>query len=127
MASSLMHIPGVDAVYDDESEWGPEPWRRGAPILRIEVRKWSDLLVISPLDANTLTKVVNGICSNLLTSVVRAWDTDGTIDGKKKSIVVAPPCILLCGIIRLPQNKSESSRGSGVSRMMRKEMAGLKC
>ena len=30
MASSLMHIPGVDAVYDNESEWGPEPWRRGA-------------------------------------------------------------------------------------------------
>ena len=90
MASSLMHIPGVDAVYDDESEWGPEPWRRGAPILHIEIRKWSDLLVISPLDANTLAKVVNGICDNLLTSVVRAWDTDGTIDGKKKSIVVAP-------------------------------------
>ena len=57
----------------------------------IEVRKWSDLPVISPLDANTLAKVVNGICDNLLTSVVRAWDTDGTIDGKKKSIVVAQP------------------------------------
>ena len=58
MASSLMHIPGVVAVYDDESEWGLEPWRRGAPILHIEVRKWSDLLVISPLDANTPAKLV---------------------------------------------------------------------
>lgn len=88
--SSLMHIPSVDSVYDDASEWGPQPWRRGAPILHIEARKWSDLLVISPLDANTLAKIVNGICDNLLTSVVRAWDTDGTIDGKKKSIIVAP-------------------------------------
>ena len=91
MASSLIHIPGVDAVYDDESEWGPQPWGRGAPILHIEVRKWSDLLVISPLDANTLAKVVNGICDNPPTSVVRAWNTDGTINRKKKSIVVAQP------------------------------------
>ena len=42
-------------------------------------------------DANTLAKVVNGICDNPLTSMVRAWNTDGTIDGKKKSIVVALP------------------------------------
>jgi len=88
--SSLMDIPCVEAVYDDASEWGPEPWRRGAPILHIEARKWSDLLVICPLDANTLAKIVNGICDNLLTSVVRAWDTDGTVDGKRKSIIVAP-------------------------------------
>jgi hypothetical protein len=27
---------------------------------------------------------------NLLTSVIRAWDTDGSIDNKKKVIVVAP-------------------------------------
>ena len=61
------------------------------PILHIEVHKWSDLLVISPLDANTLAKVVNGICDNPLTSMVRAWNTDGTINGKEKSIVVAQP------------------------------------
>ena len=50
---------------------------QGSPILYIEVRKWSDLLVISPLDANTLAKVVNGICDNLLTSVSSlgyGWD-----------------------------------------------------
>lgn len=27
---------------------------------------------------------------NLLCSVIRAWDTDGNIDGKKKIIAVAP-------------------------------------
>jgi len=37
-----------------------------------------------------LTQVVNGMSDNLLTSVIRAWDTDSSIDMKKKIIVVAP-------------------------------------
>ncbi|KAK4199330.1 putative Phosphopantothenoylcysteine decarboxylase [Triangularia verruculosa] len=88
--SSLLHLPNVEAVYLDEDEWGPQPWRRGASILHIELRRWADMLVIAPLSANTLAKIVNGMSDNLLTSVVRAWDTDGSIDLKKKYIAVAP-------------------------------------
>jgi phosphopantothenoylcysteine decarboxylase len=33
---------------------------------------------------------VNGMSDNLLTSVIRAWDTDASVDGKKKLILVAP-------------------------------------
>jgi phosphopantothenoylcysteine decarboxylase len=88
--SSLLHLPNVDAVYDDASEWGPEPWRRGAEVLHIQLRKWADILVIAPLSANTLAKVVAGMADNLLTSVVRAWDTTGKIDGVHKKILVAP-------------------------------------
>lgn len=87
--SSLSAIPGVDAVYSDDSEWG-EPWTRGRSILHIELRRWADVLVVAPLSANTLAKVVSGICDNLLTSVVRAWDTDGRVDGTRKRILVAP-------------------------------------
>lgn len=43
-----------------------------------------------------MAKIVGGFADNLLTTVVRAWDTDGTLDrpdpmmlGKKK-IIVAP-------------------------------------
>uniref|UniRef100_A0A4W5MAE5 Phosphopantothenoylcysteine decarboxylase n=1 Tax=Hucho hucho TaxID=62062 RepID=A0A4W5MAE5_9TELE len=51
-------------------------WRqRSDPVLHIELRRWADLLVIAPLDANTLGKIASGICDNLLTCVVRAWDT----------------------------------------------------
>ncbi|KAK3327416.1 flavoprotein-domain-containing protein [Cercophora scortea] len=88
--SSLLHLPNVDAVYDDAAEWGPHPWRRGASILHIELRRWADIMVVAPLSANTLAKVVNGMSDNLLTSVIRAWDTDSSIDNKKKLIVVAP-------------------------------------
>ncbi|KAK4121426.1 flavoprotein [Parathielavia appendiculata] len=88
--SSLVHLPNVDAVYRDHDEWGPQPWRRGASILHIELRRWADMLVVAPLSANTLAKVVNGMSDNLLTSVIRAWDTDASIDMKKKIILVAP-------------------------------------
>lgn len=53
------------------------------PVLHIELRKWADVLVIAPLSANTLAKMANGLCDNLLTNVVRAWDPT-------KPIIVAP-------------------------------------
>jgi phosphopantothenoylcysteine decarboxylase len=37
-----------------------------------------------------MAKIVNGLCDNLLTSVVRAWDVTGSIDGVKKKIIVSP-------------------------------------
>ena len=37
-------------------------------MLHIELRKWADMLVIAPLDANTMAKIVNGLCDNLLVS-----------------------------------------------------------
>ncbi|KAJ4396167.1 hypothetical protein N0V93_000386 [Gnomoniopsis smithogilvyi] len=95
--ASLLEIPGVDGIYLDEDEWGrgatvgPEGvWTRGASVLHIELRRWAHLLAIVPLSANTLAKIVNGVCDNLLTSVVRAWDADGRIDGRRKRILVAP-------------------------------------
>ena len=38
-------------------------------------------MVIAPLSANSMAKIVNGIADGLITSVFRAWDTTGTIDG----------------------------------------------
>lgn len=43
-------------------------------MLHIELRRWADVLLLAPLSANTLAKVSNGLCDNLLTCVVRAWD-----------------------------------------------------
>ncbi|KAI0479717.1 putative flavoprotein [Xylaria cf. heliscus] len=65
--------------YIDADEW-KVPWVRGAGILHIELRRWADLLVIAPLSANTLAKIVGGFSDSLLTSVVRAWDPWGEQD-----------------------------------------------
>ncbi|CAG9997573.1 unnamed protein product [Clonostachys byssicola] len=88
--TSLLSYPGVEAIYDDASEWGPEPWRRGGPVLHIELRRWADIMVIAPLSANSLAKLVNGMSDNLALSVCRAWDTDGQVDGQRKRMLVAP-------------------------------------
>ena len=57
----------------------------------------SHILVVAPLSANMLAKMVHGMSDNLLTSVTRAWNTDGSIDlpgsgrpNRVKRIVVAP-------------------------------------
>jgi len=79
----------IDGIYFDEDEWS-KPWVRGDKILHIELRRWAHVMVIAPLSANTMAKMANGISDNLLTSVVRAWDTTGMIDMRKKHIMIAP-------------------------------------
>ncbi|OJJ44041.1 hypothetical protein ASPZODRAFT_135486 [Penicilliopsis zonata CBS 506.65] len=87
--ASLAALPGVDGVYQDEDE-RTDSWTRGAGILHINLRKWADILVVAPLSANTLAKIVHGVSDSLLTNVIRAWDTSGLVDGVKKRILVAP-------------------------------------
>lgn len=76
-------LPGeCGPVLTDEDEW--RQWRQvGDPVVHIELRRWADVFIIAPLSANTLAKVANGLCDNLLTCVVRAWDF-------KKPLLVAP-------------------------------------
>ncbi|KAL6714978.1 hypothetical protein ACLMJK_007238 [Lecanora helva] len=87
--SSLYQVKNVDGIYCDEDEW-EKPWLRGGGILHIELRRWSDLLVVAPLSANTLAKMTAGFADNLLLSVLRAWDTTGEIDHKSKQVIVFP-------------------------------------
>ncbi|XP_007947139.1 phosphopantothenoylcysteine decarboxylase [Orycteropus afer afer] len=93
LVSDLLDIPGLEvavvtterakhfyspqdvhvSIYSDTDEW--EMWKcRFDPVLHIDLRKWADLMLVAPLDANTLGKVASGICDNLLTCVIRAWD-----------------------------------------------------
>ena len=78
---SLLDSRQVDGIYRDEDEW-KKPWVRGDPILHIELRDWADMLVVAPLSANTLAKMSMGLTDNLLSSVIRAWETaGGIVDG----------------------------------------------
>lgn len=75
-------LPTSVRLYTDEDEWSS--WSKlGDDVLHIELRKWADALVIAPLSANTLGKVAGGLCDNLLTCIIRAWDFS-------KPIFVAP-------------------------------------
>jgi phosphopantothenoylcysteine decarboxylase len=61
-------------VFRDLDEWPEARWLRDDPVLHIEFRRWADLLVVAPLDANTLAKLALGLSDNFLTCLFRAWD-----------------------------------------------------
>ena len=62
----------------DEDEWpgrfAGRRYQRSDDVLHIELRRWADLLLVAPLDANTLAKLAGGLADNCLTCVWRAWD-----------------------------------------------------
>ena len=58
----------------DADEWPGERYARGDDVRHIELRRWADLFLIAPLDANTLAKIAVGLSDNCLTCVWRAWD-----------------------------------------------------
>ena len=62
-------------IFRDIDEWTPaRRWERTDPVLHIELRRWADLLVVAPLDANTLAKFALGLSDNCLSCLFRAWD-----------------------------------------------------
>lgn len=69
-------FPNIDQNFDHK-------WRRDDQVLHIHLRDHASALVIAPCSANTLGKLANGLCDNLLTTVARAWDFN-------RPIVVAP-------------------------------------
>lgn len=82
--AALSSLPNVDGLYVDDDEWTSPGWTRGASILHIELRRWADVLFVVPLSANLLARIAAGMCDDLLSSVIRAWDT------RRATIVVAP-------------------------------------
>jgi phosphopantothenoylcysteine decarboxylase len=91
--SAVGRVAGHDAERDpekvilDEDEWfrrgSGERYQRDDPVRHIELRRWAELLLIAPLDANTLAKLAHGLADNCLTCVWRAWD-------RTRPILLAP-------------------------------------
>ena len=71
--SPRLELPPHIQVWRDQDEW--DVWKqRTDPVLHIELRRWADILVVAPMTANTLSKIALGLCDNLLTSIIRAWN-----------------------------------------------------
>jgi len=71
-------VRNPDVVVIDEDEWPGRAdglrFERGDRVVHVELRRWADLFLVAPLDANTLAKFAAGLCDNCLTCVWRAWD-----------------------------------------------------
>jgi len=73
-------------VYTDDDEWKAWSSRVSSDVdrvLHITLREHADIVVVAPVDANTLAKLANGLCDNLLTCILRAWPPN-------KPVIVAP-------------------------------------
>jgi len=79
---------GHSGIFDDSNEWPtnnngePMIWEKGNPIAHIDLREMYSAYVVI-CSANTLAKIANGICDNLVTSIARAWPT-------YKPFIIAP-------------------------------------
>ncbi|MCK5853482.1 hypothetical protein KAH27_10685, partial [bacterium] len=67
VAPQALAVMSQNPCLSDEDEWNYKD-----NVLHIELAKWCDVMLIAPLTANTLAKISNGLCDNLLTSTVRA-------------------------------------------------------
>ena len=76
-----------EVVILDEDEWPGRAqgriYQRNDKVVHIELRRWADILLIAPLDANTLAKLAYGLADNCLTCVYRAWD-------RMRPVILAP-------------------------------------
>jgi phosphopantothenoylcysteine decarboxylase len=76
-----------EALILDEDEWpgrdSGRRWQREDEVLHIQLRRWADVFVVAPLDANTLAKLAGGLADNCLTCVWRAWEPS-------RPVVLAP-------------------------------------
>lgn len=66
--------PLREIVTLDADEWPGERYQRGDEVRHIELRRWGELFLVAPLDANTLAKFAVGLSDNCLTCVYRAWE-----------------------------------------------------
>jgi phosphopantothenoylcysteine decarboxylase len=78
----------INATIDGVAYSRPVPfvydkWEKNDRVLHIDLRDQNGVFVIAPCSANTLGKITNGICDNLLTSVARAWD-------RNRPLIIAP-------------------------------------
>ncbi|MBN1407467.1 MAG: phosphopantothenoylcysteine decarboxylase [Calditrichaceae bacterium] len=67
VAPQALAVMSQNPCFSDSDEWTHEQH-----VLHIELAKWCDIYLLAPLSANTLAKIANGLCDNLLTSTVRA-------------------------------------------------------
>lgn len=67
VAPQALAVMSQNPCFSDGDEWTNKQ-----NVLHIELAKWCDAYLIAPLSANTLAKITNGFCDNLLTSTVRA-------------------------------------------------------
>jgi len=77
VAPQALAVMSEQVCYSDADEWN-----NTKEVVHIKLAKWCDVCLIAPITANTLAKIANGLCDNLLTSAIRALG--------EKPLIIAP-------------------------------------
>jgi len=74
-------MDSISSNHNGTMECNPVIWEKmGDPILHIQLRNWADIALVVPLSAHTLAKLSNGLCDDLLSCILRAWDYSNISD-----------------------------------------------
>lgn len=85
-----MASDGRLSVHYAEEEWATFTCLQDT-VLHIDHRNWADICLIAPLSAHTLAKIAHGLCDDLLTCCIRAWDFgQGSSSLAGKPVILAP-------------------------------------
>ncbi|XP_015966773.1 phosphopantothenoylcysteine decarboxylase-like [Arachis duranensis] len=76
--SSFPHNVQMFSDIDQGRVWSESGPLLGSP-LPDALSKWADVMVVAPISANTIAKIVGGLCDNLLTTIIRVWDYEKTL------------------------------------------------
>ncbi|GAB7354002.1 hypothetical protein MBLNU459_g4594t1 [Dothideomycetes sp. NU459] len=83
-SSSCLTIPNVGRAYSKTGQDVAEIEREA-----VELCQWADLLVLAPIDANNLAKMLHGDTDNLLLEILRSWNVS-----KKILMVPGMSCLM---------------------------------
>jgi phosphopantothenoylcysteine decarboxylase/phosphopantothenate--cysteine ligase len=70
---NLFTYLGIEQVYTSKDDFNLEKYQQTqSNVLHIELSKWMDIMLIAPASANTIAKMANGLCDDLLMSIFLA-------------------------------------------------------
>ena len=69
---NAFHYLGAEKVYSWNDDFNLNQYEGETNVLHIDLVKWGDKVVIAPASANTLAKLANGFCDDLLSSLFLA-------------------------------------------------------
>jgi phosphopantothenoylcysteine decarboxylase/phosphopantothenate--cysteine ligase len=69
---NAFHYLGAEKVYRKDDDFNLNQYESDTNVLHIDLVKWAHNFIISPASANTLAKIANGFCDDLISSVFLA-------------------------------------------------------
>jgi phosphopantothenoylcysteine decarboxylase/phosphopantothenate--cysteine ligase len=69
---NAFHYLGAEKVYLKYDDFNLNQYESETNVLHIDLVKWADKFVLAPASANTLAKIANGLCDDLISSLFLA-------------------------------------------------------